>query len=166
MSDKPRKCQMYADKKDVGDGVLVCEGAVFEAHQHDVNYALVGEFELATLDSVFSSAMEVLAGRVEVIKIDVEGFEPQIFAGGRAFMSRVRPRYIMAEVNNYNGAASPETVQSILHMYNDLGYAVHTSKFNGPNLLPKDYSSLAKSMFGPGTVINIYMDRLQPCSQS
>ncbi len=38
----------------------------FCRHQHDVNYALVGEFELATLDSVFSSAMEVLAGRVEV----------------------------------------------------------------------------------------------------
>lgn len=51
----------------------------------------------------------------------------------------------------------------MLHLYNDLGYMVHVSSFDGEVLLPRNYESLAQSQFRPGTLNNIFMERLQPC---
>ncbi len=47
---------------------------------------------------------------LQVVKIDVEGFEPQVYAGGRQFFGQVQPRFIMAEVR-----------------INGLGWALHAS---------------------------------------
>lgn len=41
-----------------------------------------------------------LAGRVGVVKIDVEGFEPSVLAGGLAFLRAVRPPWVMSEVSD------------------------------------------------------------------
>ncbi|KAI7840994.1 hypothetical protein COHA_005223 [Chlorella ohadii] len=163
LSDKPRKCRLYVNKNNVGNGVPVCEGAAFAELQNSPEFKLAGEFELTTLDDLFSSAVGMLAGRLQVIKIDVEGFEPQVFAGGRKFTAAAQPQYIVAELNQgFNGTTSP---QQLLNMYNDLGYAVHMYDFHGPLLLPKTYDTLAQTLFAPGSQHSIYMERLQSCSQ-
>ena len=38
---------------------------------------VAGEFNLTTLDTLFTGAMDALEGRVGAMKIDVEGYEPQ-----------------------------------------------------------------------------------------
>ena len=42
------------------------------------NDEVAGEFNLTTLDTLFADAMDALEGRVGAMKIDVEGFEPQV----------------------------------------------------------------------------------------
>ncbi|KAI7846166.1 hypothetical protein COHA_000336 [Chlorella ohadii] len=80
LSDKPRKCQLYVLKSNKGNGTPVCEGAAFANLKDSPEYELAGEFPLTTLDEVFKGTMEALADRVQVVKIDVEGFEPQVYA--------------------------------------------------------------------------------------
>ena len=47
-----------------------------------------------------------LAGRVGVVKIDVEGFEPSVIAGGVEFLRAVRPPFVMSEVSDRMMAAA------------------------------------------------------------
>lgn len=74
---------------------------------------------------------------VRLIKIDVEGFEPQVFAGGRNFFSTVKPDVVVFEENR-KGDGVPETV-SIVQSY---GYDVFS--------LPKVWFSVALRPYRPG----------------
>ena len=57
---------------------------------------------------------------LQVVKIDVEGFEPQVYAGGRQFFGQVQPHFIMAEVGTAERgwamhASSARRVHSVEH---------------------------------------------------
>jgi FkbM family methyltransferase len=55
--------------------------------------------------------------RIRLMKIDVEGFEEQVFRGGERFLSAVRPDAILLELNKYEGAFDAHPVIQILRRH-------------------------------------------------
>ena len=70
---------------------------------------------------------EALAGnRIDVIKIDVEGFEQQVIEGARNVLKkeRARPRAILVEVHPFAWAETGTTSASFLKLLAAMGYRV------------------------------------------
>ncbi len=130
-------CGLYSGAANVGDGFVNCDpnfkvDGPGLAHR---NLAKRQDLIVRRLDDLLdASVMDSLKGRVAVLKIDVEGFEPLVFEGGKKFLDIVHPEYLMTEVNMDN----PETVKSYLE-YMSTWYEVREEAFNGPVL---DLSSL------------------------
>jgi FkbM family methyltransferase len=80
------------------------------------------EVPMVTLDGVFEKE------RVDLLKIDVEGFEEPVLEGARALMgdAQRRPRFILIEVHPYAWAAVGTTSQSLLDLLRDCGYRAET----------------------------------------
>lgn len=76
------------------------------------------EVPVTTLDEF---AQTHALGRVRLIKVDVEGFEPRVFSGARTFLTTSPPEVIVFEENRKTGGM-PESVR-ILQSY---GYTVFT----------------------------------------
>ena len=75
---------------------------------------------------------------VRLIKIDVEGFEPQVFSGGKEFFAKVKPDVIVFEENR-DTKYTPESI-SIIEAY---GYDVFS--------LPKTWFSVALHPYEDGS---------------
>jgi FkbM family methyltransferase len=75
---------------------------------------------MVTLDDVFAGR------RIDVIKIDVEGFEQQVIQGARTILSeeRRRPRAILVEVHPFAWAGASTTSASFLGLLESMGYRV------------------------------------------
>ena len=63
-------------------------------------------------------------GRIDVIKIDVEGFEQQVIEGARTILTeeRRRPRAILVEVHPFAWAEAGTTSASFLGLLDELGF--------------------------------------------
>lgn len=55
--------------------------------------------------------------RIRLMKIDVEGFEEQVFRGAERLLSAVRPDAVLLELNKYEGAFDAHPVIQILRRY-------------------------------------------------
>jgi FkbM family methyltransferase len=75
---------------------------------------------IVTLDSALAG------GRIDVIKIDVEGFEQQVIQGARTILAdqRRRPRAILVEVHPFAWAETGATSASFLGLLDELGFKV------------------------------------------
>ncbi len=78
------------------------------------------------------------SGRVDAIKLDIEGAEPMFFKGAARFIAQTRPP-IVSEINvrklvNVSGVPAAEYVRSVMA----LGYSVSTIKSTG-GLAPLDW---------------------------
>ncbi|MGB8411466.1 MAG: FkbM family methyltransferase [Candidatus Binatus sp.] len=75
---------------------------------------------LVTLDGALAG------GRIDVIKIDVEGFEQQVIQGARTILTeeRRRPRAILVEVHPFAWAEAGTTSASFLGLLDELGFKV------------------------------------------
>lgn len=72
---------------------------------------------------------DVLAGRrVDVLKVDVEGFEEMVFRGAQTLLSTtaLRPRTIFIEVHPYAWPSLGTGSATLLRLLNDAGYRVET----------------------------------------
>ena len=80
------------------------------------------EVPMVTLDSHFPDA------RVDLLKIDVEGFEEPVMRGGMALLrdAKRRPRMILVEVHPFTWDAVGTTSDSLLGCLGECGYAVET----------------------------------------
>ena len=70
---------------------------------------------------------DALAGnRIDVIKIDVEGFEQQVIQGARNVLTseRGRPRAILVEVHPFAWAETGTTSASFLGLLHEMGFRV------------------------------------------
>ena len=70
---------------------------------------------------------EALAGRrIDLIKIDVEGFEQQVLQGARTILTEAhqRPRAILVEVHPFAWAEAGTTSASFLGLLDELGFRV------------------------------------------
>lgn len=116
LADRPDTLRLFIPDHNAG-------AAGFSAEQ-------TSKFEdvpVTTLD-LFSRENEI--GKVRLIKIDVEGFEAEVFQGGKAFLANSKPDVIIFEENR-NSTDKPDSVSII----EELGYEVFS--------LPKTYFSVA-----------------------
>lgn len=128
---QPQRCELWqVALKNFGDTHTVCPDMEAEARRGliDSGYERVGDMVVGTLDHAL--AENVFSRKVDLMKMDVEGYEPHVLAGGRRFFeSEFAPRRIVMEVLSKNlveagmgdgGAA----VVSELKLLLDYGYAV------------------------------------------
>lgn len=57
------------------------------------------DLNIAVLDEILEEVLPTFIGRVAIIKIDVEGFEPFVFLGAQKLLNIVHPPAIMTEVS-------------------------------------------------------------------
>lgn len=70
---------------------------------------------------------DALAGqRIDVIKIDVEGFEQQVLEGARKILTeeQQRPRAILVEVHPFAWADADTSSASFLSLLDEMGFRV------------------------------------------
>lgn len=152
LSDKPERCSVIASKENVGDGHMECnpDSVVNPAPGLVVH----GQFDLSTLDKYFEKSMDLLKGKVAVVKVDVEGFEDKVFKGANRFMTSVKPEYVLCE---FHGTFSQgTTAEEMLLMFDKWGYVVHTDGFDGPVEPISGFRTLAERSGAAAGAINLY----------
>jgi len=97
------------------------------AHFLGAVYASLGWMNTTTLDDALHEGAFDHVDRVDVMKIDVEGFEPSVIAGGNQFFeSKYAPRYVFMEmvsslvdsVFGAKGCGKDELGATLLHLSN------------------------------------------------
>ena len=96
---KPRRCELFQQRHvNIGDTHSVCDDKT-RAHFLGNGYASLGWMNTTTLDDALLTGLFDHVERVDVMKIDVEGFEPSvIFGGNRFFQSEYAPTYVFMEM--------------------------------------------------------------------
>lgn len=99
LDTKRRECELFQQKHiNIGDTHAVCDEKT-RAHFLGAGYASLGWMNTTTLDDAFVDGAFDHLDRIDVMKIDVEGFEPAVIAGGnRFFESKYAPRYVFMEM--------------------------------------------------------------------
>jgi FkbM family methyltransferase len=87
-----QECKMMAPVHNVGDGHVKCGN---ETLNPSVEFKEIGNFSVRRLDEVLR---EQNASKVDLVKIDVEGYEGQVFEGAPNFLAQFQPRLIKTEV--------------------------------------------------------------------
>jgi len=91
---KGEHCIMITDK--LGDGQTKCgEDAVSFGRIGQAGYHQFGAFDMRRLDDVLS---EKAVKQIDFVKLDVEGSECQVMAGGQSLLKNLRPRLIESAV--------------------------------------------------------------------
>jgi FkbM family methyltransferase len=109
VSDKDGKFQFLADGS--------CEARLVSSNQKDTTIV-----DVVTLDSAFKGR------RIDILKIDVEGYEEMVLRGANSLLHtpELKPRAIFVEVHPYAWAALRTGSDSLLGVLNEAGYLVET----------------------------------------
>jgi FkbM family methyltransferase len=104
------------------DGTVRFQGGDAMSAMSSISASEGIEVQCVALDSIFPSE------RVDVLKIDVEGFEQQVLQGARRLLSdRERcPRIIFIEVHPHIWHLADTTSESFLILLNELGYQIRS----------------------------------------
>lgn len=98
---KSQECKLVSPPENVGDGHVQCGDAVASGFTQSnigkYNVQDMGSFSLRRLDDVLK---EQGIDKVDLVKIDVEGYESQVLAGAPTFLSQYSPRLFKTEVWN------------------------------------------------------------------
>ena len=99
LDHKERECELFQQMDvNIGDTHSVCDSETKKTFV-EKNYQSLGWMNTTTLDDALRSGTFSMIDRVDVMKIDVEGFEPSVFLGGnRFFQSSFAPRYLFVEL--------------------------------------------------------------------
>lgn len=104
-----QQCTMTSPIGNVGDGFTACGAAAAEPIK--AGFKEIGKFNVRRLDEVLS---ETKLPKVDLVKIDVEGFESEVFAGAPDFLAQYHPRVVISEVwSNMVGADGPGSASGI-----------------------------------------------------
>lgn len=115
----------------------VCLGGADAVHRHIASNGEAGEFVPAvTLDGWYERQRPE---RVDFVKIDVEGAEPAVVAGGHAFLRTCDP-LIMVEINN-GGRVDLRAVDAL----RELGYEIYRLAPGPEFLIPVDDGHMPSS---------------------
>ncbi len=89
---KPRRCELFQQRHvNIGDTHSVCDDKT-RAHFLDNGYASLGWVNTTNPDDGLLTGLFDHVKRIDVMRIDVEGFEPSvIFEGNRFFQSEYAP---------------------------------------------------------------------------
>lgn len=111
---KAENCQILSGDDNVGDGIARC-GADAETPV-PAGYNIRSSFSVHRLDD-----MRLKHDTVDFVKIDVEGFECQVFNGGRQFLEKYRPHHLHTEVWGKMQGCEPA---DYLNMFAKKGYHI------------------------------------------
>jgi len=89
----PSRCEFISGVDNLGDGMVRCGEDIKQPVP--TGYEARGKFEIRRLDDILD---EENAGPVDFLKIDVEGFECQVFQGAQSLLTTRRPKVIQTEV--------------------------------------------------------------------
>lgn len=123
---EPTLCQQYsAPNYNRGNGVVSCDGSTPNHADGELTYR--GQMEVVRLDEVLLPCDGKLPPNMVfgAMKMDVEGFEPNVLKGGEGFLAQARIPFIVFEI----GRMTPEQRKSILRFFYDLGYRASTRGF-------------------------------------
>ena len=96
---KPRHCELFQQRSvNVGDTHSVCDGTS-RGQFIEKGYAPLGWMNTTTLDLALEAGYFGHVDHVDVMKVDVEGFEYSVMEGGNQFFqSSFAPKYIFMEL--------------------------------------------------------------------
>lgn len=121
-------CVFLSGHDNVGDGWVRCGDEAVKMRSGlmpvPAGYGLRGSFPVKRLDDVL--AAPGAPKEIDYVKIDVEGFECQVFKGGSSVLSNFRPRNIQSEVWPKMDHCKPT---DYLDMFHQARYKV--AKFRG-----------------------------------
>ena len=150
LDHKLRQCELFQVKSvNIGDTHSVCDEKTRERFLKK-QYRRLGWMNTTTLDDALLDGTFKMVDGIDVMKIDVEGFEPAVIAGGnRFFQSQYAPRYIFMEmVSKMMGEAigdgnhGKDYFKSVLlHLVNH-GYDLHDYSKKGATELSLKNSTL------------------------
>lgn len=95
LGDKEGKCWLVSGNINFGDGLLICDKKPQNQFKSDgYMYTIRQEINITLLDNYFNFNINPYIG---IMKIDVEGFEENVFKGGMKFFENYPPYYIFIE---------------------------------------------------------------------
>uniref|UniRef100_A0A383V9J7 Methyltransferase FkbM domain-containing protein n=1 Tax=Tetradesmus obliquus TaxID=3088 RepID=A0A383V9J7_TETOB len=118
-------CAIISDHINVGDGHTVCGADEIKRRTTDTGYTVRGEMSIRRLDSI-------IAEDIQVMKMDVEGFELQVLEGSESLLATHNVNYVVAECT-FGG--EPRQRQMLKFM-DARGFHISLESFNGPWLDP------------------------------
>lgn len=132
-------CEIMSNVTNQGDGVSRCGLSLGPVPS---GYMVRQRFQVQRLDDVLAG---MGLGSIQLVKMDVEGFECKVLQGGESLLTQYKPRLIQTEV-------FPElqgcTVEEYLAKYDRAGYTV-----------AKDIDCMDPTMYHSGHVEDFYMCR-------
>lgn len=120
LGTEDKECRMMVPKDNVGDGFSKCKNDGREDSDKANNFIDSGPLNIRRLDEVL---LEQGINRVDLVKIDVEGYEAEVFKGSRDFLHKYKPRLIKSEVwaNMVGGMTGLEYLDKFKHA----GYKIY-----------------------------------------
>ena len=158
---KKRHCELFQQRNvNIGDTHSICDEETrrqFSAR----GYARLGWMNTTTLDdALLEGFFDGIKAPIDVMKIDVEGFEPAVIAGGNQFFeSKYAPRYIFMEtVSSYMGLAVGLEARgkdylkvALVHLANhgyDLDASSKSGKASGVSLKTSGFDEVVRAIDG------------------
>lgn len=158
LAEEERGCLILSDSINVADGHVVCNQEELDANGGDKTSR--GSTYTVTLDNYLAGV------HVDVVKIDVEGYEPHVLAGAGDSLQDVR--YVMTEVSasdmpKKNNATFEDIANRYLGDWESRGFAIHvcddkTSCFETDILAAEDAVAkiqpmgIANALMEPATI--------------
>ncbi|GBF94364.1 hypothetical protein Rsub_06986 [Raphidocelis subcapitata] len=127
-------CVIISDSANVGDGHVTCgqDASKVLAHWKQKTgreYVARGEISIMRLDKLIDRD-------VQMIKIDVEGYEPSVLKGAEGLLRDHNVWFIAAEANS--DIIKPEEQAEFLKFLDAQGYYVSEASFTGPFIAVAD----------------------------
>jgi len=106
LGPKPQDCKMVSPSNNLGDGHVQCGDDLASGFSADpsspayigkFNVVQIGQFKIQRLDQLL---LQHAVTKVDLVKIDVEGYESQVLASAPKFLEQYHPRVMKLEVWN------------------------------------------------------------------
>jgi len=105
LGSKNDHCILVSGVSNIGDGWTRCGADAAKFVDGQGGYQTRGTMEIRRLDDVL---VQQGVQKINFVKMDVEGFECQVMAGGQSLLTKFRPRIIQSEVWNKMQGCRPE----------------------------------------------------------
>lgn len=128
LGSEPTLCKQFsAPNYNRGNGVVNCNGSIPQHPDGQLIYR--GQMEVLRLDDVLLPCKNGTQLPPDIVfgamKMDVEGFEPEVLKGGETFFTKALIPYIVFEI----GRMPESRRQAVLQFFYGLGYQASTSGF-------------------------------------
>ena len=131
-------CNILIDKQNRGDGVVQCpQPGDKHWSQPSENQTIVGQLQLHPLDSFIKQP-------VQVMKMDVEGFEPHVAAGAQQLLEVHGVEYLIFEFTPQLLLQAGVQPQHWIDRVHGLGYKCSNVSIDGPWLTEHEVAEMVQ----------------------